>query len=367
MTLISDSTPKYFFPVIDSITAFFWVLIIVMLLAALYIQSRKNNNDKLQNDIREFFIPLIGIVIYFEGGDQNELYEIPVDEIYLNALQNDQYKDWFLQELVEAEASLKGESAQNIRLLYEQLELHKISFSKLKSRKWYTKAKGIQELYLMRNKMYLSQILELTYHPNEYVRSEAQIGMVSLEGFKGLIFLDELVLPISTWNQIRLLNHLSDIPYQDFLNIEHWLGSSNESVIIFALRLIEAYHLFNYLEEVTSILSHRSIEVKLAALQSLQQVYDERTELKIVDYYIHFSQLSLKLKALETLGVIGADKSLNLLREEVKSNDADIQLAAARAIAVSSENGLQVLKSIFEVDESLNFEIIEHLKYELEA
>ncbi len=367
MILISNSTPKYFFPIIDSITIFFWVLMIVMILVAIYIQSRKNDNDKVRNDTREFFMPLISEVIYFEQADQSELYKFPIDDIYLNALKNDQYKDWFIQELIEAESSLKGEAAQNIRLLYEQLELYKQSVAKLNSKKWHTKSKGIQELYLMRNKMYLTQILELAHHPNEYVRSEAQIGMVSLEGFKGLIFLDQLVLPISTWNQIRLLNHLSGVPYQDFLNIDHWLSSSNESVIIFALRLIEAYHLFNYREEATISLSHPNIEVKLAALQSLQQVYDETTELEIVAYYTHFSQLSLRLKALETLESIGTHKSLNLLRKELKIDDADIQLAAARAIARSNENGLEVLKSIFDVDGSLNFEIIEHLKYELEA
>ncbi|MGF7230628.1 hypothetical protein [Arachidicoccus sp.] len=355
-----------FFTTIDTLSVILASGILIMLAFIWAIHSHKNRLDVLRERMSNLFLPLLQDAIWFEKSDNSD-EQISISESFVKFLKNKKYRNWLIEDIIKAKNSLTGIAAKNLEALYEQLDLYKDSFAKLQQNKWDIQARGIQELYLMNNKRYMVEMLQLTHYDHNYVRAEAQMGMICLNGFKGLEFLNELTLPISEWNQIRLLNHLSKMPYEAFLNVHLWLKSENDSVVIFALKFIGIYHLFDFQKEALSCLSHPNNDIKFAVLNVLQEVHDECSELVVDESYPMFDSVQLKLKALETLAVIGTSQSLPLLQEELRNGNRTIKLFAGRAIVQSLKNGISVLEDILaHTKDEDGIAIIEHLKFELQ-
>lgn len=351
------------FEVINSLTLIFWIMMISMSISILIIHRQKKIQEEKRDEMRDYFISILQEVIWFESEDKDATFPMP-DE-FLSILENEKYRNWFIEDLISTKKNFSGIATKNLENLYDQLELYKTSYKKLTDKKWHRKALGIQELYMMESMRYLPEIFELTRHPNNFVRAEAQAGMIYLKEFEGLVFLDELELPVSEWDQIRLLNHLSNVQYESMTNVGVWLQSPNKSVVMFALKFVGIYHLFIFHPQVELCLYHPDKEIKLQALDVLKSVYGESTDVKIVEAYDNFIQSSLRIKALETLAEIGSTDLLPFLQRELTSENKDIKFAASKAIAKVSKYGIPILEELFSVKPSEeNQQIIAHLKFE---
>lgn len=353
------------FQVLDTLTILFWLAMFIMVMGILILHRRKQMKEEEREEMRIYFISILQDVIWSDADAEDNLSLLPDD--FQKLLENELYRNWFIEDLIATKKNLSGMATKNLEKLYDELGLQETSFKKLKDIKWHVKALGIQELYMMENTRYLPEIFELTRHPNEFVRAEAQVGMIFLKEFEGLVFLDNLELPVSEWDQIRLLNHLSHVTYESMGNVGLWLQSSNNSVVMFALKFVGVYHLFNFQKEVTACLQHPNKEIKLQTLEVLKAVYTDNTDESIVEVYDTFVQSSLRIKALETLKVIGNNDLLPFLQRELRSENKDIKFAAASAIAHISKYGIQILEQIFESRSAPeNDQIIQHLKFELQ-
>jgi hypothetical protein len=338
----------------------------IMVITILVVHRRKQVKKEEREEMRIYFVSVLQEVIWTETTEDNE-EKITLPDNFLKLMESEIFRNWFIEDLIATKKNLAGMATKNLEKLYDQLELYKTSYRKMKDRKWHLKALGVQELYMMENTRYLPEIFELTRHSNEFVRAEAQAGMIFLNEFEGLIFLDDLKLPVSEWDQIRLLNHLANVTYESMGNVGLWLKSENNSVVMFALKFIGVYHLFNFHKEVINCLQYKNKEIQLQALDVLKAVYDNTTEVAIVEVYDTFVQSSLRIKALETLAIIGNYELLPFLRRELKSENKDIKFAAAKAIAHTSDQGINILENIFGPQNSIDNElIIQHLKFELQ-
>ena len=124
----------------------------------------------------------------------NHIFPIPPGIALL--LNSQLAKKVLLRELMKLKKSLRGIAGSNLEKVYHQLKLQEISVKRLNSKLWHIKARGIQELAIMNQHAYHDRIFELTNHPNNLVRLEAQISIVRLEGFSGLQFFDTLSYPL---------------------------------------------------------------------------------------------------------------------------------------------------------------------------
>jgi hypothetical protein len=242
------------------------------------------------------------------------------------------FRNLLLEELVRAKKNFSGVAANNLQLLYQECDLNNDSYQKLVSRRWYLKALGIQELAEMGQSESFDVIFELTNHRNEQVRMEAQNAVVQFSGLTGLNFLDFLTYPLSDWQQIQLINQLGDIEQNASEHIRKWIGSSNNSVVIFSLKLAARYHHFELHDRVALCLVHQSAEVRYHAIKTLKEIFDENTSANLVKLY-DGEGLRNQLAILEVLQEIGTEKELPFLEGEFTTERNEIRLAAGRAIA----------------------------------
>jgi len=196
-------------------------LLVCTLLFTVY-KRRIDNDVKLwQPDLAL----LISTAIFYNEND-GEYKEAILENKRL--LKKSFFRQYLINEIILARKNISGSSTSNLKNLYEQLNLNKDSFKKLHSRKWHIKTKGIQELAIMEQHDYEKEIFGFANNENEYVRNEAQCSLVNFFGFRGLEFLNNTTHPISEWQQIQLLNKLSNIRPENFDSIKKWLLSTNE-------------------------------------------------------------------------------------------------------------------------------------------
>lgn len=228
-----------------------------------------------------------------------------------------------VKELVRSKDSFTGDAAQNLRWLYERFSLNEDSFRLFQSGQWHFKAMGIQQLAEMQQANYLVKIYRETNNKNAFIRTEAQIAVVKLTGFKGLRFLNIVSHPITQWQQLCLIDQLKE---QDIEvdKIRDWLSSKNETVVQFALRLVEIYRCYELHDDVAACLRHSSDVVRTQAIQAIKEI---ATEASFNFLWPLFSKCTKpeQLMLIDLFGEIGSAECTRFLHSLIDANDESIR------------------------------------------
>lgn len=267
-----------------------------------------------------------------------------------------------IEQLINTRKNLKGDAFENIVRIYERLDLKKDSLNKFKSRKWNKKAKGIYELYMMNQQQYIDDIGKYTNSKNEFVRMEAQTAIIGFEGFKGLKFLNELTYDLNSWQQIKLLEQLQSLDAQPMDDIEKWLSSQNDYVVIFALKLSELYQQFQTHNTIVSLLSNKNEKIRKQSIKTLGRIAQENTA-AILERQYNIETIDNKKEILRQINIIGTNENVSFLIDVAKENNDMIRLEAVRAIANCTDdfdNTVQLLHTKTNVPDT----IIKQVKYE---
>ncbi|MES2374730.1 MAG: hypothetical protein V4557_19290 [Bacteroidota bacterium] len=295
---------------------------------------------------------------------EEEPESISTSKSFYKILNNRVARQFAIDELIVCKKNFSGAVAENITAIYIQLGLKKYSLKKLATQnQWHIRAKGIQELYLMDQADVLTTIYKNTNSKNEFVRMEAQTGVIHLTGFPGLRFLDVISYPLTEWQQLKLLEQLRLYPKKEDISekIPGWLQSKNETVVIFALKLADEYQQFSIRKQVIDCLVHPQKPVRRQAIKTLITLADESTPAILLGYFNKeiFSNQVFILEALRTIATENEyEFLLNLLDHE---NDT-IKLKAAVVLAEISENGLAVLEKRGESQPEPYQRIYRHVK-----
>ena len=197
-----------------------------------------------------------------------------------NLLSKRYYQLLTLDELLICKKYLKGHAMNMVVQLYEQLQLRKETNLKLKSTIWSRVVRGIQEIYVFDQYDAMDQLYAFADHDNPFIRSEAQFGVVNLQGFEALRFLKQVNNSLSDWDQINLLHQLTLFEPRPLVEMPEWLLLDNKSVVVFALKLLEAYPDLQYYEQVKTCLQDPDARVQKQANRCLARLDDWMKEQK---------------------------------------------------------------------------------------
>jgi len=292
-----------------------------------------------------------------------ETHFIPLPLRFKKLLPDAHFRKVLTKELLAAKQNMSGTAASNLRSLYRQLGLDADAVRMINSRSWYLKASGIQQLEIMDLIDYKDKILKYTNDKRGLVRVEAQNAIVKFNGFEGLHFLDHATYQISEWQQIKLLEELSRLPVENFPGIITWLSSENDSVVNFALKLARKYNRFELYGEVFSCLKHLNPKVREQAISTLKELQTENTANHLVEIYsdeIHRNKIAI-IKALED---VGTNQEITFLLGLLDSDNNEVKIAAAHALASISSEGLLQLQSYEKANEYPYKDIIDQIKAE---
>ena len=317
------------------------LMIILIITIYTYLSNKKRHHFQLLA-IREKLEPLITQIIV----DESAASDMQIQE--LKALLTTRLSRRFMiEELIRSKQNYSGEVADKIVEIYLALDLKKYSLHKIRPKSnWYVKARGIQELYTMDQKKSYPEIYDYTDASNEFVRNEAQIGMIHLAGFKGLHFLEKVSNPITDWQQLKMLEQLKLFPEKTDMSadIPSWLSSPNDTVVVFALKLCYEYQYYQLIPEIKYCLNHSSSIVRTHTVATLIRLENKNTS-KILLNYFKWAPKKDQILILDAMDRLATEADTEKLIELLSSEDDTIKLKAAIAIAHTSKSGLLLLEA----------------------
>ncbi len=341
----------------------FLFLIAMLFSFILYTAIHKKRIEKNKKSWQQIFSAIISQAILFSD-EKEEIIGVPVKIKKL--LKRPLFRQFAINELIDAKKNLSGESTLNLIKLYETLQLHIDSCKKLHDRRWHIKAKGIQELGIMDQRKYINEIFSFTNHPNELVRNEAQCLVASLCGFNGMQFLDVTDYPISQLQQIQLLNKLKSLKPKDSAGLRKWLRSSNESVSILAIKLATFYNCYELYDDIINCLQSSCPDIKLNVLEYMKKVPREDSPGIMVSHYFFKNKL-FKLAVIDALKDIGSENEISFLLNLLYEEDNEIKAAAAKSLSVLHPSGTAFLQTSAFADQNPWKEIFMEIKNERAA
>lgn len=250
-----------------------------------------------------------------------------------------------IQNIVSLHKNLIGEAADKLRHLYLQLGLQQYCKQKLYSGYWHEIAKGISELSDMGINKYSDLIRTFINHPHPTLRSEAQVALLKLKSDAPFSFLDDLKEPMLDWQQLQLARAAYKSQFLSIPNFERWLGNKEETIVIFCLRMISIYGQHSASEAILGLLLHPAAKVREEAIITLRQLeaYDA---VPLLTSMFASESTAIQLEILKALPAIGDQQSIPFFEQVLGMENMRLQLAAARAICQSGEEGKNKMLAI---------------------
>ena len=308
----------------------FIVIIIILIIYLKLLRSRLRKNEKIVTEYQKEYESDL-ITYLYSGNEEEEISE--EQQAIVNKLKScvsDKFKRRVVvSTLLRLRNEISGEMAESIQKLYFQTGLINYALSSLKSKKWYVVAKGIRELAQFHVKEVNDQIVIHVNHPKKEIRKEVQLYLVNLFHFEGLKFLDVLQTHLSEWDQIQLLEVLQRFDEQEIPNINPWLKSKNDSVVIFAIKLAKIYNQFEAKDTLLELLEHPQKKIRVEAIQVLShlQVVEAKELLKN-----NFDKLSLEeqIAFFKLLENVFEPNDESFLQEHIQHKNFEIKVSALK-------------------------------------
>lgn len=264
-------------------------------------------------------------------------------------LPSDRFKNYCIKKILHALISFSGNSKSRVIHLYYHYQLEQYSIRKLSSKNKYKIAEALQEVTAIGLDQALPHIQQLLQHPNDIVRDEAQYAMVKFKGIKGLDFLNAYSYPITLWQQIKLLNAIETITAEHHPLLLEWLKSSNESVVILALRLIHKFQILEFEDELLKMLNTCSTDIKIQIIKTFASVNSLYTADQLIEYYNYQPDEVIQFEILKIIRRIGEPHHQHfLLAEAVYQPNLKIKKKAIKVLIsiTGIEQTLEMLNSI---------------------
>lgn len=319
---------------------------IILLIIILLNRTRMEREEKLKRYLLEKYQGMI-VDYLFNDVISEEFRTIPSDDFR---------RELLIDQMIDVSVNLKGDAKGKLEKLYIQLGLKSHSIKKARSRQWHRKIKGFRELAFMNIKDANDEIYKSLNSGNEILRMEAQIALVRLNDINPFEFLYHLKRPFSLWEQITLhellIQHNLKVP-----EFKQWLNSPNDTVVMFALRMIREFKQLDAEDEVRQTLSHNNKDVRKLAIEVSGDL-GIRTSLSVLKKMYKYEDYANCYEILRAMGKMPDTAMMGFLKLVLdKESDVQLQIEATKSIENMGEEGVKALVKLMK-SEYKNYNII---------
>ena len=236
--------------------------------------------------------------------------------------------------LLDLRKDVSGSAQERLFSLFKDLDLHKESYAKLESWRWEHISKGIEELTRMEVSDSYDFITKFINDKRSTIRKQAEIGVVTLrnEGIK--YFLDTTRHRISEWQQLKLMEVLSNKTEFVPPSFMAWLTSTNKFAVLFALRLIKYYDQNDARASIIELVKHSDNQIKQEALDCIKAFYIVEA-LPTLKKVFWSCSTDVKISILGTVGELGTPKDMPFLKS-IKNKERNYSVTSKALSAINA-------------------------------
>lgn len=246
--------------------------------------------------------------------------------------------------LLDLHKDLEGHSADTVRQLFRDLQLHHDCYDKLKSMRWPRISKGIHELTQMQVLEAYFPITRFLNDRRSIIRKQSELAIVELQTEGINYFLNTTRSAISQWQQLKMIELLEQKTDYQPPAFKQWLLSSHTDTVLFALRLILHFQQNDGKKSIIELSKHIDFRVRHEALRCIRD-FGFEDALPLLEKLFKGCDLDLKLDILDTFGQLGSTEDIEFL-ENCAAQSKDFLIASKALAAINQIEPDRVLPSV---------------------
>lgn len=307
----------FFLPLI----VIFVVLIVFTLLYSRYAIDRNDDfKENIENEANSFLTDLI-----FSNYTAPEMKE-KINEFKSKHKLNNNLKKYILNKIIHIKENLNETNEHTMLLIYKYFGFDEISNKLIRNRKWYSKSLAFHHYQNIGYKIKTGHVKQFLDSKNKSLRSNAIIALISLSDEKFDV-LDNYKYNISKSDEVKILDIIyrkkSNIPK----NINNWLNSKNDSIVIIAIKLIVRFR-HNHdisLEQISYLLSSENPAVRKEVILAIRELVMFEANALLIDHFTVETNLRNKISIIKTFNVIGTSGNIGFM-SGILTEDENLEL-----------------------------------------
>ncbi|MES2545063.1 MAG: HEAT repeat domain-containing protein [Bacteroidota bacterium] len=341
----------------------FFLFFSILIISRIYKNIQHNRRKKIKKELSE----PISEYLFDENLQEtfsNNSYR-PIQKIFGKKYRKNSFSRAVLRkEIFRLHESYSGEIKQKLEDLFIVFGFEKDLSKKLRSSIWHIKANAICDAAQMNIKDEANYIFNLINHSNPIVRTEARVACVRLNKKNPFYFFNKIKYDMSDFDEIRILDALMEYSVLEIPPMGNWLESTNESVVVFSLKIIGYYIQDTETLKVLGLLNSDSEKIKTQAIKTLGELGSKKSLSSLFECLKKEKKnKKMTIHVLESLKMIGIfDSDVPKLLECLKKYDYEIIFAACLVIKTAPD-GVAILKKLCENSDKEVVKIIEYAIY----
>lgn len=295
----------FFIPLI----VFFVILIIFSLLYVRYSEDKNLGfRENIENETNTFLTELI-----FSGYTAPQIKN-KIDEFKLKNKLNKNLRKFILNKIIHIKENLNETNEHTMLLIYKYFGFDEISNKLIRNRNWHSKSEALHHYQNIGYKIKTGHIKKLLNSKNKALRSNAITALISLSDEKFDV-LDNYKYNISKSDEIKILDIIyrkkSNVPK----NINKWLNSKNDSIVIIAIKLIVRFrHKQDIsLEKISYLLKSENNLVRKEVILAIRELVMFEANEILIEHFKVETNIRNKISVIKTLNVIGTSENITFL------------------------------------------------------
>lgn len=303
----------FFIPLIG----LFLVLIVFTLLYSRYtIDKNEGFREDIENDANTFLTELI-----FSDYTASEM-KTKINEFQSKHKLTKNLRKFILNKIIHIKVNLNETNEHTMLLIYKYFGFDEISNKLIRNRTWYSKSEALHHYQNIGYKIKTGHVKKLLNSKNTALRSNAIIALISLSDEKFDV-LDNYKYNISKSDEVKILDIIyrkkSNIPK----NINNWLNSKNDSIVIIAIKLIVRFrHKQDIsLEQISHLLKSENNLVRKEVILAIRELVMFEANEILMEHFKVETNLRNKISVIKTLNTIGTTENITFLSELLKKHE----------------------------------------------
>ncbi len=324
-------TPEILIKLIHVLLLFLAGVWVVIGISLMYRKYRTAHLEKIE----QLFADVVSRYLYPLPGEKPNLIEVQRAFRGVGVRRSRPANVQFLINLmIRTQRSLLGEDYHKLDTLFKQIPPFRASISKLSSRRWYVKARGIREIYEMDQEQYLKEIIREIDHKNIFIRREAQIAMVVFLGWESLRFLPYLKREMTLWQQIKIVEKLHDLyPNPDITYLRKAYSVEKPFAQELVMRIIRKFRLYKEVDYILHFLDHKIFDRRETAIYCISSFQLEEEKLEVVKKkFFKIPNVEQRLQLLKYIPGASGKVDLQFFNSVLRREDPLLKLCAAEIL-----------------------------------
>ncbi len=340
------------------------VLLVFILSIMLVVLFRRYSLDKIdlkKSKLEDIVNTFLTDVIFSEYTSEEIITKIDIFKKEVVG-KNNTLEKFVLEKLLHIKQNVQQMNQEKFILIYEYFGFNVYTERLISCRDWQKKSEGFLQYQILDYKFKKELITPYLKSKNPQLRSNALVAMISLSD-ENLDVLDNAEISISRAEELKILDILYQKEIEIPTNINKWLNSKNDSIVVIALKLIMRYKHVLTNTQLSALLNNSNYSIRKETIATIRELNIKNANDILIEHYQKETSLRNKVLILKTFQKNGntntKNYTLSLLSNE---NNLDLKFEIVNCIYQIDKNFLSYFVARNKQEEDLINKMLLHHK-----